>query len=124
MAAPNRLEYINGDGSASIIVGDRRWDRTSATAPWVERTQDPPVKSPAPFWPARFTDAHVLRTATIDGRPVWVISFLDPVTPAWFTAWVGRSNYETLRLQMITTAHFMHDVNGPFDEPLRITPPG
>lgn len=123
MAAPDRLEYVNGDGSAAVVIGNRRWDRTSAAAPWVERSQDPPIESPAPFWPARFTDAHILRTTTVDGWRVWVVSFLDPVTPAWFTAWIDQSSYETIELRMVTTAHFMHDVNGPFDAPLRIAPP-
>lgn len=61
--------------------------------------------------------------ARVDGRPVWVVSFLDATTPAWFTVWIDRSTYRTLRLEMIATAHFMHDRDGPCDAPLRVEPP-
>jgi hypothetical protein len=43
--------------------------------------------------------------------------------PAWFTAWIARRSSRTLDLRMISTAHFMHDVYGPFDARLSIEPP-
>lgn len=52
-----------------------------------------------------------------------MVSFLYPATPAWFTARIDRSSYRTLRLEMVATAHFMHDRDGPFDTPLRVEPP-
>jgi hypothetical protein len=123
MQAPDRLEYHNIGGSDSIIIGNRRWDRQAAGSAWVESPQIPAIQQPAPFWPSGVVDAHVLRTARLDGRPVWVVSFLDPGTPAWFTAWVDRSSYQTLRLDMVAAAHFMHDRNGSFNAPVTITPP-
>lgn len=33
------------------------------------------------------------------------------------------SSLITLELQMVTTAHFMHDVYGPFDEPVQLRAP-
>jgi hypothetical protein len=54
---------------------------------------------------------------------VWVVSFLDPSTPSWFTAWIDRESYRTLRLDMVATAHFMHDRAGPFNAPVRVEPP-
>jgi copper transport protein len=123
MAAPNRLAYHNVGGGDSIIIGGRRWDR-QAGGRWVPSLQDPQLRQPAPFWPDNVTNAHVLRTARVDGRPVWVVTFADPSTPAWFTAWVDRESYRTLRLDMVATAHFMHDRAGPFNEPLTIEPPG
>jgi hypothetical protein len=118
IVAPDRLAYQNGDGSESVIIGDRRWDRTPGGA-WVESSQLPAVRAPLPFWPTSFTNAHVLRT----GRKNWIVSFLDPATPAWFTAWIDRNTYRTVRLDMIATAHFMHDRDGPFDSAVRIEPP-
>jgi hypothetical protein len=123
MAAPDRLAYHNVGGGDSIIIGNRRWDRQPG-GPWVKSQQIPALSQPAPFWPSGTTDAHVLRTARVDGRPVWVVSFLDPATPSWFTAWIDRSNYRTLRLDMVATAHFMHDRDGPFDAPVAVEPPG
>jgi hypothetical protein len=52
------------------------------------------------------------------------VSFFDPATPAWFTASIDRSTYRTLRLQMVAAAHFMHDVDGPFNTSVSVTPPG
>lgn len=122
MAAPDRLSYRNGDGSGSVIIGHTRWD-TDDGKHWVESSQDPALQQPAPFWPPAITNARVLRTDRVGGRPVWVVSFLDPATPAWFTAWIDRSTYRTLRLEMVATAHFMHDRDGPFDAPLSVEPP-
>jgi copper transport protein len=122
MAAPDRLSYRNGDGSGSVIIGNTRWD-TNNGKHWAKSPQDPALRQPAPFWPPAITNARVLRTARVDGRPVWVVSFLDATTPAWFTVWIDRSTYRTLRLEMIATAHFMHDRDGPFDAPLRVEPP-
>lgn len=121
--APDRLAYRSSDGSESIIVGDRRWDRSAPHGPWRESPQQP-IRQPIPFWPSRVTDAHVLRVVHVHGDPVWVVSFLDPVTPAWFTIWVDRRSYQTLRLQMIATAHFMHNTSGRFDAAISVQRPG
>jgi copper transport protein len=122
MAAPDRLSYRNGDGSGSVIIGHTRWDTDNGKR-WVKSPQDPALQQPAPFWPPAITNPRVLRIDRVDGRPVWVVSFLDAATPAWFTAWVDRSTYRTLRLEMVATAHFMHDRDGPFDAPLSVEPP-
>jgi putative copper export protein len=121
--APDRLAYENSDGSAAIVIGDRRWDRSSPRGRWHESPQQPPIRQPVPFWPSRFADAHVLRVARVHGDPVWVVSFLDPMTPAWFTLWVDSRSYQTLRLEMIATAHFMHNSNGRFNGPTSVEPP-
>jgi putative copper export protein len=121
--APDRLAYQNSDGSAAIIIGDRRWDRSSPRGRWRESPQQPPIRQPLPFWPSRFADAHLLRVARINGDPVWVVSFLDPISPAWFTLWVDSRSYQTLRLEMIAAAHFMHNSNGRFNRPMRVEPP-
>jgi hypothetical protein len=70
------------------------------------------------------TSASVLRTTTLRGHPVWVVSFADPATPAWFTAWIDRSSYRTLRLDMVAAAHFMRDRDGPFNAPITVDAPG
>jgi hypothetical protein len=124
MAAPDRLAYVNTPGgSAAVIIGNRRWDRPASGAGWRSSPQVPALRQPAPFWPPQITNVRVLRSDQVDGRPVWVVSFLDPATPAWFTAWIDRSTYRTLQLEMVATAHFMRDRDGPFDTPLRVEPP-
>jgi hypothetical protein len=106
-----------------VIIGNRRWDRPGVGAEWRASPQVPALRQPAPFWPRAITNIRVLRSGRVEGRPVWVVSFLDPATPAWFTAWIDRSSYRTLQLEMVATAHFMHDRDGPFDAPLRVEPP-
>ena len=56
-------------------------------------------------------------------KPVWVVSFANPTTPAWFTAWIDRATYRPLRLHMTAAAHFMTHRYVAFDRPLKITPP-
>jgi hypothetical protein len=68
-------------------------------------------------------NAHVLSQTSVAGRPVWVVSFVNPSVPAWFTAWIDRSNYRTLRLRMTAASHFMYHRYLRFDERLGIKPP-
>ena len=119
--APDRLEYTIVGGGAGVVVGGHRWDRQPGSARWVRSPQQP-LTQPLPFW-VSVTDAHVLGTATVQGRPVWRISFFDPGTPAWFTVLVDRATMRTLDLHMVTTAHFMHDVYGSFNATPPVEPP-
>jgi hypothetical protein len=82
----------------------------------------PPVRQPQPFW-ASYTDARVLGDGRVGGRPVWIVSFFDPITPAWFEARVEKSTGRTLLLGMTAAAHFMRHVYGPFDAPFQLQPP-
>jgi copper transport protein len=122
MVSPNRLSYHNVGGADSVLIGNRRWDRNPGKA-WVASPQFPPIRQPSPFWPSEITDAHVVRTDRVDGHDTWVVSFLDPNTPAWFTAWIDTKTYRTLRLDMVAAAHFMHDRDGPFNAPISVDAP-
>lgn len=120
--SPDRVAYrIAGGGPDGIIVGDRRWDRTTPDASWVE-TPQLRLTQPVPPWTA-VEDAHVLGDETLRGHRVWRVSFFDPGTPAWFTVAIDRKTHHTLESRMVTTAHFMHDVYGSFDTTPAIRPP-
>jgi hypothetical protein len=121
--APDTLSYTIQGQSSSIIIGRVRFDRATPTGPWVRSTQDPPIRQPVPFWATPITDARILGTATVAGRPVWVVSFFDPETAAWFEARIDKANGRTLRLRMVAVAHFMQHVYGPFDAPIHLRPP-
>jgi hypothetical protein len=54
---------------------------------------------------------------------VWVVSFANPSTPAWFTAWIDQETYRPLQLRMTAAAHFMFHRYLTFDEPLTIAAP-
>ena len=89
---------------------------------WFE-SETPRLHLPTPTWGKPTVNAHIVGTATVAGRPVWVVSFVNPSVPAWFTAWIDRSNYHTLRLRMTAASHFMLHRYLEFDRPLGIKPP-
>jgi hypothetical protein len=121
LQAPDRLAYQVKGGWAAVIVGARRWDRAPGRVRWVESPQSP-LTQPVPTW-VTVRDAHVLGRVTVRGRPAWLVSFYDPVTPAWFTAAIDRTTLRTLDVHMVATAHFMHDAYGAFNATAPITPP-
>ena len=116
LVAPDRLSYQVVGGPAGIIIGKRRWDKLPGEE-WKEAAQAP-IRQPAPFWTAS-TDAHVLEST----KHAWRLSFFDPKSPAWYELLVDKRSLRTLDLKMNTTAHFMHEIYGPFNAPLRIKPP-
>lgn len=119
--APNSLEVTSSNGAQAIIVGSKRWDRVGSE-PW-QSSSLTPFPAIRPFWVGLVQDAALLGTATVTGRPTWIVSFAAPQMPAFFTVWIDRENYRTLRLRMTTAAHFMRHEYGPFDAPLTITSP-
>jgi hypothetical protein len=123
MRAPNQLEYRIRGGADAVVLGTRRWDRDRPGAPWHRSQQLPALRVPLPAWGSEATNAYLLRNGRVDGRPVWVVSFANPTTPAWFTAWIDRATYRPLRLQMTAAAHFMTHRYVAFNQPLRIVPP-
>jgi hypothetical protein len=119
--APDRVAYQVKGGWAGIVVGDRRWDRSPTAKRWAPSPQSR-LTQPVPAW-VRVTDAHVLGTVIVGGRPAWRISFFDPGTPAWFTVAIDRQTFHTLDSRMTATAHFMHDAYSSFDTTPAILPP-
>jgi hypothetical protein len=120
--APDQLSYTISGSSAAIIIGLRRWDRSTPDGPWVRSLQAPPVNEPTPFW-SGVSDARVLGSGRVGGRSAWRVVFFDPNTPAWFDAEIDKENGRTLTLKMTAVAHFMQHVYGPFNAPFRLRPP-
>jgi hypothetical protein len=120
--APHSLSYHIARGPQAVVIGTRRWDRASPTGSWQPSSQQPPLRQPVPFWSA-VRDAHVVGSGIVRGRPVWRVTFFDPRTPAWFSVALDKQTLRTLELRMVATAHFMHHVYGPFNEPLKLEPP-
>jgi hypothetical protein len=121
VVAPGRLAYQIERGSQAVIIGERRWDRPTATGTWHESSAIR-LHQPAPFWVSS-TDAHVLGSGSFDGHAVWHVSFYDPRTPGWFEVSIDKRSGRTLDLHMFATAHFMHDTYGGFNAPIKIVPP-
>jgi len=118
VAAPDRVAYsIRGSGGG-IVIGTRRWDRSTPTGRWLASQQTAVLTQPVPFWVA-VSDAHVLHS----GHSAWIVSFFDPRTPGWFEATVDKRTGHTLELRMFAAAHFMHDTYRSFDHAPAIVPP-
>jgi hypothetical protein len=123
MAAPDRLSYRIKNGAAAVVIGTTRWDQERPGGAWTRSPQSPALRVPQPAWGDRAENAHVLGQARVDGRPVWVVSFVNPTIPAWFMVSIDRESYRTLRLRMTAAAHFMSHRYVEFDRPLKIVRP-
>ena len=122
MSAPDRLSYQIHGGASAVVIGRRRWDKTGPGGKWVA-SQSTVLNVPAPTWSSDVANARVLGSSTVNGRPVWIVSFATPSVPAWFTAWIAKGSYRTLQLRMTAAAHFMFHRYTEFNAPLRIRPP-
>jgi copper transport protein len=123
MQAPNRVDGVEREsGAAEIIIGNRRWDRDSASSRW-EESPAVVVRQPSVPWSPIVRDAHLVGDAIVAGRPAKLVSFMDPNTPAWYTIAVDDRTGRALSMDMIATAHFMHEDYRGFDAPLSIRPP-
>ncbi|MDX6507944.1 MAG: hypothetical protein QOG06_2588 [Gaiellaceae bacterium] len=123
LQAPSQVEYRIRGGASAVVLGTRRWDRDRPGAKWRRSQQLPALRVPQPAWGSRATNARLLGETHVAGRPVWIVSFVNPSTPAWFTAWIDRATYRPLRLHMTAAAHFMTHRYLEFNQPVTIRPP-
>jgi copper transport protein len=114
---PNRLEYRIRGGADGIIIGPRRWDRARG-GKWVPSPQDP-TSQPEPIWAGHFTNAYLLETTST----TYVVSFLKPVGPVWFTLRLDRRTLLPRSLRMTAPAHFMTHAYTRFNAASRIRAP-
>jgi copper transport protein len=114
---PNRLEYNIRRGASGVIIGKRRWDRVQG-GKWIGSAQEP-TPQPEPIWAGPLTNAYVLETTP----STYVVSFLNPVGPAWFTVRFDRKTFLPRSLQMTASAHFMKHRYTTFNAPRKIKVP-
>ena len=120
--APNRFGYRIAGGAEAVVIGTRRWDRSSAHGSWEASRQLPALRQPVPFW-SGVRDARVVGSPTVRGHGAWRITFFDPATPAWFSVVLDQQTLRTLSLRMLAAAHFMRHVYRGFNRPLKLEPP-
>jgi copper transport protein len=114
---PDRLEYRIRGGADGIIIGGRRWDRARG-GKWVPSPQDP-SSQPEPIWAGHFTNAYLLEMTPT----TYVVSFVKPIGPAWFTLRLDRRTLLPQSLRMTAAAHFMTHRYTAFNGAPRIKPP-
>lgn len=117
LESPNRLEYRIRGGASGIIIGSRRWDR-SPGGKWEPSTQTP-TPQPEPIWAGHFTNAYLLATTP----STYVVSFVKPIGPAWFTVVLDRRTLLPRTLHMTAPSHFMTHSYTRFNAPRTIQPP-
>ena len=115
---PNRLEYRIRGGASGIVIGSRRWDR-SGKGRWLPSPQEP-TPQPEPIWAGHVTNAFLLQTTPA----TYVVSFMKPLGPTWFTVRLDRRTLLPRNLRMTTAAHFMKHRYTAFNAPRRIRAPG
>jgi copper transport protein len=113
LEAPHSLSYATVGGPQAIVIGARRWDRTSSTAPW-QPSPESPLAVPSPYWTTT-TNAHLVGPRTV--------TFLDRAIPAWFRVTLEPGRDLPRRVDMTAAAHFMVDRYSGFDGPVAISPP-
>jgi copper transport protein len=112
LKAPSGLSYVIRGGAQAIVIGTRRWDRTTPTGRWVE-TQQSPLQVTQPYWHEP-TNAHLVAPGTI--------TFLDRSIPAWFRVTIGAHSRPTV-MHMTAASHFMVDRYRSYDAPVTLSPP-
>jgi hypothetical protein len=115
---PNRLEYRIRGGADGIIIGSRRWDRAQG-GKWVPSPQEPSPQ-PEPIWAGHFTNAYLLETTPTS----YVVSFVKPTGPVWFTLRLDRRTLLPQSLRMTAAAHFMTHRYTSFNAAAKIKAPG
>jgi hypothetical protein len=114
---PNRLEYRIRGGASGIVIGNRRWDR-EGNDPWQPSPQSP-TPQPEPIWAGHVTNAFLLETTPSS----YVVAFMKPLGPTWFTVRLDRRTLLPRGLRMTTAAHFMTHRYTAFNKPPRIRAP-
>jgi copper transport protein len=114
---PNRLQYRIRGGASGIIIGRRRWDRERG-GKWVPSPQQP-TSQPEPIWAGGILNGYLLDTTP----STYVVSFIKPMGPAWFTLALDRRTLLPRALSMVAPAHFMSHRYTAFNAPARIRPP-
>jgi hypothetical protein len=114
---PNRVDYAIPGGAQGIVVGQRRWDRTTPHGRWQESTQTT-LPQPATQWNDA-TNAHVIA----DDGVTKTVTFADPTIPAYFTVTLDAKTLLPRVLHMTAAAHFMIDRYESFNLPRAIFPP-
>ena len=123
LEAPGNFSYVFRGGSDAIIIGKHRWDRDPGK-PWQETPFDPlGIRQPTPFWQTAPKQASLLGSSRVDGHAVWIVTFLQPGLPAWFTLSVDKTTYRPIELRMVAQAHFMHHLYRDFNQAPPIQPP-
>ncbi|MBW3643363.1 MAG: copper resistance protein CopC [Actinobacteria bacterium] len=125
-AAPDAFEMRVND-SHRIVIGNRRWQRSSPGEPWKEGEWPGeafrwPESHYRVFWMERAA-TRVLGEEVVDGVPSRIVSFVRPGLPAWFKVSVGIADGLVRREAMVAEGHLMTRFYEELNGPTTIDPP-
>ena len=116
LESPNRLAYQIPGGAEGIVIGDRRWDRTTPDGRGRSRSRRSCLSRDALV---RDRNVHVV-ASDADTK---TLTFLDPTTPAFFDVTVDTKSLLPRTVHMTAASHFMVDRYVRFNAPRAICPP-
>jgi hypothetical protein len=117
LEGPNRLSYQIPGGAEGIVIGNRRWDRSTPDGAWQESAQEQ-LPQPATLW-SETANPHVVAS----DADTTTLTFLGPETPAYFEVTVDKRSLLPRTVRMTAASHFMVDRYVRFNAPRAIYPP-
>ncbi|MBA3328877.1 MAG: copper resistance protein CopC/CopD [Solirubrobacterales bacterium] len=125
LQAPNRLAYVTGGRTETVVVGRAQWFRAPGIT-WQrgEYAGGGAFSTRRWFrWSSYARDVRLLREWRQDGRPLAQLALFDPGTPVFLRLTVALDDLRVLRERMTTGGHFTKTIYSHFNEPARIEPP-
>lgn len=123
--APDRAEIALPD-STEILIGEQGF-RRSGNGAW-EKFSFP---APGFSWPTGYyrdfwagaAAARIIGSATMNGVPSLIISFVRPDVPAWFRIWVSKADGIVQREEMRAEGHLMDHTFADLNDPISVQAP-
>lgn len=124
-AAPDRSSQRSSVGREMIIIDDTRYLRLGTEQEWTvgRWPQERGYRWPDFDYAELGTRYTLLGRDEVDGRPVWVVSFIQEPLDIRYVLWIDAETYLIHRLTMLTTGHYMYWTFYDFNEPIIIEPP-
>jgi copper transport protein len=114
---PNRISYTIPGGAQGVVIGAKRWDRSTPDGKWQASAQTP-LRQPVPPW-SEATNVHLVK----ETGETMTLTFVDPTTPAYFQATIDSKTLLPRVLHMTASAHFMVERYVRFNAEREIVPP-
>ncbi|HEV8635332.1 MAG TPA: hypothetical protein VG370_13980, partial [Chloroflexota bacterium] len=123
--APDRMRLEVDNGFQRVWVGDTRYARDRADAPWRVEGVGPQIAVPRFDWDGEVVGARVVGRGEVDGTATEIVAFFTRVgrSPAWFRLWVDADGLVRRSGMGTESAHFMEDRFRDFDAPFTIEAP-
>lgn len=123
--APDRMHMAANTGVEMRIIGDTRYQRVLPDGTWRAGRWPRPGGY---VWPdfdyaGLSVQSTLLGIESIDGRDMFVVSFVQERPRTLYTLWIDVADYRIHYVEMMTTGHYMYWTLYDFDEPLEIDAP-